>query len=589
MKTNKLLSISLLTAISFSSCLKDKKSAPEIVGPEKPNVLLIMTDDQGWGDITSHGNDTLETPNLDRLASQSYRFSRFYVSPVSAPTRASLLTGRYHLRTGVNGVTGRKEVMRDTEYTLAELFRNNDYFTTCFGKWHNGAQFPHNPYGQGFDHFFGFCAGHWNRYHDPVLEYKGTLVETKGYITDILTDSAIHFIRKQRHKPFFSYIAYNTPHTPSQVPDKYFAKYKNKGVKDDKLACTLGMIDNIDENVGRLLKTIEEEGLYDNTIVIFLTDNGPDTWRFNGGMKGKKAWVDEGGVRVPLFMRIPWLSEKENYVNGVSAHIDILPTLASLCQLDLPEGLKIDGENLIRNLLNPDEEEQQRFIFTDRGLDSKIPYSLRSREYVLTVSSDTMLFDILSDPGQKTDISNENRMLTDSLLNAYEKWYRDVTRFGFEKIPVQVGHKSFPNLKMAAHEADLSAKLNYFEGHGWANDWVKDFRSTSDTVSWKLKVIDNGIYKAKIELGSGIKNKGFKIRLEYNDLGAESELQREYKTHFIDTKDRVKRKEVPEKKWDSLTFLNVNLTEGEYYLNLCLDKDLPENVEIKGIELIKVQ
>ncbi|MGC9344673.1 MAG: sulfatase-like hydrolase/transferase, partial [Bacteroidales bacterium] len=160
----------VILATAFQSCQnpENKKVQPE--GPYKPNVLLILTDDQGWGDISSHGNDTLSTPNLDRLASESYRFDRFYVSPVCAPTRASMLTGRYHLRTGVHGVTGRREVMRNTELTLAELFRTGDYHTSMFGKWHNGAQYPHNPNGQGFDHFLGFCAGHWNNYFDTQLE-----------------------------------------------------------------------------------------------------------------------------------------------------------------------------------------------------------------------------------------------------------------------------------------------------------------------------------------------------------------------------------------------------------------------------------
>jgi arylsulfatase A-like enzyme len=589
MKTKKILSISLLTLIYASSCNSNKKSDLGIEGPERPNVLLIMTDDQGWGDITSHGNKIIETPHLDKLASESYRFNRFYVSPVCAPTRASLLTGRYHLRTGVNGVTGRKEVMRDSEYTIAELFSNNDYSTSCFGKWHNGAQFPHNPKGQGFDHFFGFSAGHWNRYHDPVLEYKGKMLETKGYITDIVTDSAIHFIKNHKHSPFFTYVAYNTPHTPSQVPDKYFDKYKNKGIEDDMLACTYAMCENIDDNVGRLLMTLEEADLSDNTIVIFLTDNGPNTWRFNGGMKGKKAWVDEGGVRVPLFIRIPWLSKKETYVNAICAHIDLMPTLSSLCNVDLPEGLVIDGENILKNMLNPEKTDNKRLLYTDRGLGSKVPFSIRSQKYLLTVSGDTMLFDIENDPGQKQDISGSNKDLMDSLIHEYNKWYREVTRFGFELIPIEIGHKNIALVRMPAHEAILTPELNYFEGHGWAHDWVKDFQKSSDTISWKLRVVGSGTYTAKLELSSPDMNKGYHIRLEYDDLISDSKLNRAYKSIAINTQDKVNRKEVPEKEWDAILFKNIKLTEGEYNLNLCLNKNLPGPLEIKGLELISEQ
>jgi len=180
--------------------------ADETREERRPNVLLLMTDDQGWGDIHSHGNQKLDTPVLDKLAADSVQFDRFYVSPVCAPTRASLLTGRYHLRTGVSWVTRGLETMRSEEVTLAEALKQAGYATGCFGKWHNGAHYPYHPNGQGFDEFFGFCAGHWNNYFDTHLERNGKAVKTRGYITDVLTDAAIAFIEKHRQRPFFCYV-----------------------------------------------------------------------------------------------------------------------------------------------------------------------------------------------------------------------------------------------------------------------------------------------------------------------------------------------------------------------------------------------
>ncbi|HEX6984931.1 MAG TPA: sulfatase-like hydrolase/transferase, partial [Planctomycetaceae bacterium] len=200
---------------------------------DRPNVLLILTDDQGWGDIGSHGNEAVDTPNLDRLAGQGARFERFFVDPLCAPTRAALLTGRYSLRSGVHGVTRGHETMRTEEVTLAELFRDAGYATGCFGKWHNGRHYPNHPNGQGFDEFFGFCGGHWNNYFDTTLERNAEPVRTTGFITDVLTDEAIGFVRRNKDRPFFCYVPYNAPHWPPQVPDRYFEKYKARGLDDE--------------------------------------------------------------------------------------------------------------------------------------------------------------------------------------------------------------------------------------------------------------------------------------------------------------------------------------------------------------------
>jgi len=324
----------------------------------RPNVVLIMTDDQGWGDIAIHGNNLIHTPTLDKLYEQSIVLNHFYASPLCAPTRASLLTGRDHLRTGVSFVQNGLENMRPEETTIAELFKQAGYATGCFGKWHNGAYYPYTPNGQGFDEFLGFCCGHWANYFDPLLQHNETMITGKGYITDILTDAALGFIDKNKDRSFFCYIPFNAPHGPFQVPDKYFDKYNiSLPIKDDVerafVASIYGMVENVDDNVARVLKRLDDLKLRDNTIVLFMSDNGPsfkkvypeleEITRYNGGMRGQKGTVHEGGVRVPCF--VSWQGKiKHRIIDTPTAIIDILPTLMNLCGIEnFKTHSKIDG------------------------------------------------------------------------------------------------------------------------------------------------------------------------------------------------------------------------------------------------------
>ena len=313
--------------------------------PSKPNILLILTDDQGYGDLGIHGNEVVKTPNLDRLASESARFDRFYVSPLCAPTRASLLTGRYHLRTGVVSVSNGLETLNSEEYTLAELLFDQGYRTGIFGKWHNGQHHPNHPLSQGFEVFTGFAAGHWSNYFDTHLEKNGEEMPFKGYLPDILTNEAIDFIRKNKEQPFFAYLSINTPHSPHQVPDEYFLPYKEAGL-DDELASIYGMVSNTDDNVGRVLDLLQELDLTENTLVIFMTDNGPNGQRFNAGMKGIKGSVHEGGVRVPSFWKWPG-KITPGIISTSAAHIDVLPTIASFLGVENTGQKPLDGISLI--------------------------------------------------------------------------------------------------------------------------------------------------------------------------------------------------------------------------------------------------
>ncbi len=539
-----------------------------------PNVLLIITDDQGWGDLSLHGNHILSTPNLDQLAGESVCFNRFYVCPVCAPTRASLLTGRYHLRTGTSWVTHRKEVMRSEEYTLAESFHDNGYKTACIGKWHNGEQFPNDPLGQGFDEFFGFRAGHWNNYFNTHLTHNNDIVETEGYITDVLTNEAIRFIKSNYTNPFFCYLAYNAPHGPFQVPDKYFEKYKSLGM-DNRISTIYGMCKNIDDNVGRLLSILDSLKIIDNTIVLFLTDNGPNGIRYNGGMKGIKGNVDEGGVRVPLFIRYRGKLPAGKTIPQICAHIDLFPTLHKLCKIPWPDTLELDGISLLP-FIHEDSSDlsPERMIFTHQVNRTfrKFPGSVRTQEYRMVINrhQDTLLYNMVSDPGQTTDISSDYPVLTNELVEAYEQWLSDVTSKGIEPPPVPVGYKQAPLTCLPAPEAKLSGNLHFKGGAGWANDWITGFTSPNDSCNWEIDVCTPGKYRVYGGFAISDQFVPVKIQISGNLSATVHEINKEYRAPLIESPDRVERGEVYERIWERIEMGKLELQEGKQYLSIRL-------------------
>jgi len=583
------LSVIKLIVISFalscfSACRQDNNNQTH------PNVILILTDDQGWGDLGIHGNQILSTPVLDRLAGERVRFDRFYVCPLCAPTRASLLTGRYHLRTGTSSVTHRKEVMRSEEYTLAESFRDHGYTTACIGKWHNGEQYPNDPLGQGFDEFFGFKAGHWNNYFKTQLVHNNEYVETDGYITDILTDHAIQFIESNVDHPFFCYLAYNAPHGPFQVPDKYFDKYKSLGL-DNRDAAIYGMCENIDDNIGRLLSTLDSLQITDNTIVLFLTDNGPNGTRYNGGMKGIKGDVHEGGTRVPLFIRYPGKLPSGEIIPQISAHIDLFPTLHELCGISWPDTLRLDGISLMP-FINKDSARfsSERMIFTHHtnNISQKFPGSVRTQQYRMVIDSnqDTLLYDMVTDPGQTTDIAHDHAGLTEELIKAYEGSFNDVVQLGIEPPPVPVGYEQCPLTRLLAPEAKLSGNLHFKGVAGWANDWIIGFASSEDSCYWEMDVIIPGDYRISAELAISEHNIPQKILISNNFSSVINEINKEYLAPVIKSPDRVERIEVFERIWQKVDMGFLKLQEGKQLISI----RLPEirgacDLELKAIYL----
>jgi arylsulfatase A-like enzyme len=411
---------------------------------KQPNVILIITDDQGYGDLGINGNPFVKTPVLDNLARQSIRFNNFYVCPVSAPTRSGLMTGRYFLRTGVRDTYNGGAIMAGSEITIAEILGEAGYLTGIFGKWHLGDNYPSRPGDQGFDESVIHLSGGmgqpgdittWFRgdssYFDPVLWHNGKQEKYDGYCSDIFTSQAIHFIEKSGKKPFFCYLAFNAPHTPLQVPDEYYQMYKNidpsKGFENGDLSFNrmsekdkedarkvYAMVTNIDFNIGRLLKKLDDLGITENTVVIFMTDNGPQQRRYNGGMRGLKGSVYSGGVRVPFFIRYRSVAAKGKDIETATAYIDVLPTIAGICNVQIPDDRKIDGINLlplISGEKHPTNDRSLFFSWTRHNPELYNNVALLKGNYKIVGHTDYNatidrfeLFDIEKDPYEQNNI-----------------------------------------------------------------------------------------------------------------------------------------------------------------------------------------
>ncbi len=558
------------------------------VQTKHPNVVLILTDDQGWGDFSCNGNKYAETPVMDSISEMGARFDRFYVSPLCAPTRASLLTGRYHLRTGVSGVTNREEIMRLNETTIAQVFKQAGYKTGCFGKWHNGAQYPYTPNGKGFDEFLGFCAGHWSNYFNTHLEHNGKRIQTKGYISDVLANAAIDFITANKNNRFFCYIPFNAPHSPFQVPDKYFNKYKAKGL-NDTLACIYGMVDNLNYNIAKVLSTLDSLKLTNNTIFIFLTDNGPNTWRYNGDMKGIKSWVDEGGVRVPCFIRYPGVIKPNTEIKTHAAHIDILPTLADFCNIPLADTIKPDGISLVKLLTGKQKDNLNRMIFAQNKLRDP-SLSVRDNKYILVRDKhgNNQLYGLVNDPGEKNDITQQYPGLVKHYADTLINWYADVTQAGLEVQPVYLGLNYNLPVELQAPEARLSGNLVYFEGHGWAHDWITNWKSTDDMVSWNVDVVNSCTYNVKLKYTCPPEMTGSEIMLSVPGDSVIATIARPFNYKAIPSPDRVKRKEAYECEWGILDMGNITLRKGNYPIKIKAMKIPHKNVmDFKSIILEK--
>lgn len=432
----------------------------------RPNVVLIITDDQGYGDLGVHGNPKLETPHLNRLAREAVQFQSFYVSPVCSPTRASLMTGRYNYRTGVVDTYLGRSLMHPDETTIAELLSQAGYRTGIFGKWHLGDNYPLRAMDQGFQESLILNGGGIGQpsdpiggesYFDPLLRQNGQWVKRRGYVSDVITDAALAFIRAHHRQPFFTYLAFNAPHTPLEVPADKHAKYRQMNLRLGEFAApghpivptfdpeitakVYGMVENIDDNVGRVLATLDELKLADDTIVVFLTDNGPQQPRYNAGLLRLKGTVHEGGIRVPFFVRWPG-GFPARTVDRVAAHIDVTPTLLDLCRVTTAKNLALDGRSLAPLLRGEATQWPDRTLFFQwhRGDAPQLhrAFAARSERYKLVQPRGNgespmpspvsyQLYDMLADPLEQHDIAAGQPEIVARMTAQYEAWFRDVT------------------------------------------------------------------------------------------------------------------------------------------------------------------
>ncbi|MGZ0655708.1 arylsulfatase [Coraliomargarita sp. W4R72] len=428
----------------------------------RPNIILVMTDDQGMGDLSCMGNEIVRTPHIDRFYKQSTRFTDFQVSPTCAPTRAALMSGRFPFKVGVTHTILQRERMALDVFTLPQALKNAGYATGLFGKWHLGDESEYRPQSRGFDevlmHGAGgigqtrlgdFPANAENPYFDNVLMHNDTVVQTQGFCTDVFFAAAEGWIKQQHEshstgsgqagQPYFAYISLNAPHGPSYAPDEYKRHFLDEGYDEDT-AGRYGMIENIDDNFGHLMALLKNRGALENTLVIFMTDNGMSMKAmtrdgekilpFNANMRGRKNSPNEGGTHVPAFWRWKGVLGRGVDIDALTAHIDLYQTLAELAGADLPTEMQtLDGRSLLPLLEDPtaDWPDRELFFHTGRwkaGERAEHQYdgsAVRTERWRFVNNQE--LYDIQQDPGENKDVSQQFPEVVSQLRQSYDQWW----------------------------------------------------------------------------------------------------------------------------------------------------------------------
>jgi arylsulfatase A-like enzyme len=500
---------------------------------EIPNILLIQVDDLGIGDLAVNGNRFIETPNLDKLAGEAVSYKDFYVNALCAPSRASLLTGRDFWKTGVSGVHGGRDYVNLNEVMFPKLLQQSGYVTGMWGKWHCGKTDGYFPWDRGFDE--AYYATLYNHFNNVGL-LNGERVETKGWASDRITDFAIDFIKRNSKKKFFAYVSFMAPHEPWYAPDEYTEKYTNKGLSK-ALSTLYGMIDLVDFNVGRLLKTLEESGVDKSTVIFFLSDNGPvqycsrygklseDDWGLRNpqGLRGSKGTIWENGVKSPLYIR--WKGKTVPHTQyGICSITDIFPTILNLAGIDSKKiKVSLDGEDLkplqpdsfrtknliiFRNMHNPRFSEE----FAQNGernlpyypIDSKIKESLSADDQTISARNDRFklvhqdsndfLFDMFLDP-RETSAVIDKEDIVEKLKNQSYHWFQELKNeaHAFGGPVHQIGFEGRKQTKIyACSPSEFSSRLDN-HGHYLAN-WKKE----GDSVKYKINVCTPGKYQINL-------------------------------------------------------------------------------------------
>ncbi|MFO0902976.1 MAG: arylsulfatase [Pirellulales bacterium] len=538
------LLMTLIAAAGGESIAAAESRRPERA--ERPNVVVFLSDDQGWGDLSVHGNRQLQTPHIDSLARDGVALERFYVCALCAPTRAEFLTGRYHPRGGVTGVSTGQERLNPDAPTIADAFRKAGYATGAFGKWHNGSQWPYHPRARGFDEYYGFTSGHWGEYFDAPLEHDGRLVRGQGFIADDFTSRALEFIERHRERPFFCYVAFNTPHSPFCVPQKYWERFRNReitqrGSEGDKetidvTRAVLAMCENLDDNVGRVLQRLEKLDLTNDTIVVFFCDNGPNSARWNGGMKGRKGTVDEGGVRSPCFFRWPGKLPAGQSVRPLASVLDLLPTLASLAQVSLAQHPPLDGRDLAPLLRDASA------IWPERTLFQYNSGRLSARTDQFRLDPRGALYDMQSDPGQTRDAAREHPDVAARLKAECAAWRRDVLS-GIKDVddrPFTVGRREWPTTWLPARDGVPHGGVRRSAPAPNCSYFVH-WTQPDDRITWDIEVHTPGRYKVSIWYTCAESDAGSKIEWRWQDARLEGRVEQAWDPPLITNQDVIPR------------------------------------------------
>ena len=519
----------------------------------RPNLVIFLADDAGWGDYRCNGNEQVATPQIDSIAREGMTLTRFYVCPVCSPTRAEFLTGRYHTRTGVTGVSNGQERLNLDEYTLADAFKSAGYSTGIFGKWHNGSQWPYHPMARGFDEFYGYTSGHWGEYFDPPLEHNGQPIRAKGYIVDACTSQAIDFIDRHRDKPFLCYIPFTTPHSPWAVPSEDWERFKDKPIvqrgtnpkQEDtsQTRCALAMIENQDRNVGRVLDKLRELNLDESTIVVYFSDNGPNTDRWNGGMKGRKGSTDEGGVRSACFVRWNNRIESGSTYEGVSGAIDLLPTLTALAGVKIHAEKPLDGIDQSAFLLGDSTAFPDRTLFTAWAGN----VAARKRNFLLDAAGS--LYDFETDPAQKSSLNRSHAELRESMQASVRRWREEMRLDSLNKPlrntqvdarPISVGYKEFARSWLPARDAEATGKVRR-SAPAPKSSYFVNWTSVDDRIRWNVRVETSGTYRVEILYTCPIADIGSTVRLTCGSATLDTRVAEAWDPPLYDNQDTLPR------------------------------------------------
>jgi arylsulfatase A-like enzyme len=478
-----------------------------LISQRPPNIVFVLTDDQGYGDLGCHGNPVIQTPNIDTLYRESVRLTDFHVGPTCAPTRAGLLTGHYHNSTGVWHTIGGRSLLRRDEWSLATALSEGGYATGLFGKWHLGDNIPYRPQERGFQTVVAHGGGgvgqtpdYWgNNYQDDTYAVNGEWRSFEGYCTDIWFNEALGFIDQNRERPFFCYISTNAPHSPYIVDEAYSDPYVGKVEHQDR-ADFYGMISAIDENVGKLRAKLEEWGLAETTIFIFMTDNGTSggadldrdqyvTGGYNAGMRGLKGSEYEGGHRVPFFVYWPdGALTGGRDVTALTANVDVMPTLLELCGVS-SGAHQFDGASLVPLLEGRDDGWPDRILVTDS---QRVAYPIKwrqsaamSRQWRLINGRE--LYQIQVDPEQRHDVAAEHPEVVSHMREGYEAWWTRVSEQFDATIPIPVGLEAGETVLLTTHD--------------WRNDpvecaWNQALVREGHRCNgyWEIEVAQPGVY-----------------------------------------------------------------------------------------------